>query len=178
MQIGGIIVTLRLEKRYLLFNVFINFLSMNNYETVFILTPVLSDAQMKEAVGKFKNLLQEAGAEIVNEENWGLRKLAYPIDKKTTGFYTLLEFKADPTVVDKLEVNFRRDERVIRFLTVKQDRFATEYAEKRRNNLGKRREEAQGNPSEHVKGDRVNHNREVKLEKIADENVELNEKEN
>lgn len=151
---------------------------MNNYETVFILTPVLSDAQMKEAVGKFKNLLQEAGAEIVNEENWGLRKLAYPIDKKTTGFYTLLEFKADPTVVDKLEVNFRRDERVIRFLTVKQDRFATEYAEKRRNNLGKRREEAQGNPSEHVKGDRVNHNREVKLEKIADENVELNEKEN
>lgn len=169
---------MRLEKRYLLFNVFINFLSMNNYETVFILTPVLSDAQMKEAVGKFKNLLQEAGAEIVNEENWGLRKLAYPIDKKTTGFYTLLEFKADPTVVDKLEVNFRRDERVIRFLTVKQDRFATEYAEKRRNNLGKRREEAQGNPSEHVKGDRVNHNREVKLEKIADENVELNEKEN
>ncbi len=63
---------------------------MNNYETVFILTPVLSDAQMKEAVEKFKNLLTDQGAEIVNEENWGLRKLAYPIDKKTTGFYTFL----------------------------------------------------------------------------------------
>ena len=67
---------------------------MNNYETVFILTPVLSDAQMKEAVEKFTNLLKEQGAEIVNEENWGLRKLAYPIDKKTTGFRPGAEAKA------------------------------------------------------------------------------------
>ncbi|MDR1742677.1 MAG: 30S ribosomal protein S6 [Dysgonamonadaceae bacterium] len=109
---------------------------MNNYETVFILTPVLSDAQMKEAVDKFKVLLTDQGAEIVNEENWGLRKLAYPIDKKNTGFYCFLEFKAEPTVIDRLEINFRRDERVIRFLTVKQDHFAFEYAEKRRNNKG------------------------------------------
>ena len=86
---------------------------MNNYETVFILTPVLSDAQMKEAVDKFKNILTEQGAEIVNEENWGLRKLAYPIEKKTTGFYYFLEFKADPSVIEKLEINYRRDERVI-----------------------------------------------------------------
>jgi len=113
---------------------------MNNYETVFILTPVLSDAQMKEAVEKFKNLLKEQGAEIVNEEDWGLRKLAYNIDKKTTGFYSFLEFNADPTVVDKLELNFRRDERVIRFLTVKQDKFSLEYAEKRRNKGGKKQE--------------------------------------
>ncbi|BBD46687.1 30S ribosomal protein S6 [Petrimonas sp.] len=115
---------------------------MNNYETVFILTPVLSDVQMKEAVEKFKNLLTDQGAEIVNEENWGLRKLAYPIDKKTTGFYTFLEFKADPSVVARLEVNFRRDERVIRFLTIKQDHFAFEYAEKRRNNKGGKKQEA------------------------------------
>ena len=115
---------------------------MNNYETVFILTPVLSDAQMKEAVDKFKNLLTEQGAEIVNEENWGLRKLAYPIDKKTTGFYCFLEFKAEPAVIEKLEVNYRRDERVIRFLTVKQDKFALEYAEKRRNNKGSKKHEA------------------------------------
>jgi small subunit ribosomal protein S6 len=113
---------------------------MNNYETVFILTPVLSDAQMKEAVSKFKNLLTEQGAEIVNEENWGLRKLAYPIDKKTTGFYTLLEFNVNPEVIDKLEINFRRDERIIRFLTVKQDKFALEYAEKRRNKGTKKQE--------------------------------------
>ncbi len=117
---------------------------MNNYETVFIMTPVLSDAQMKEAVEKFKNLLTDQGAEIVNEEDWGLRKLAYHIDKKTTGFYTFLEFNADPSVIDKLEINFRRDERVIRFLTVKQDKFAHEYALKRRNNKGGKKQEARG----------------------------------
>ena len=115
---------------------------MNNYETVFILTPVLSDAQMKETVEKFKNLLTDQGAEIVNEEDWGLRKLAYNIDKKTTGFYTFLEFIADPSVIDKLEVNFRRDERVVRFLTVKQDKFAHEYAVKRRNNKSGKKKEA------------------------------------
>ena len=106
---------------------------MNQYETVFILTPVLSDAQMKEAVDKFTGHLKEQGAEIVNEENWGLRKLAYPIQKKTTGFYQLIEFKANPEVIATLEVNFRRDERVIRFLTFRQDKYAAEYAEKRRN---------------------------------------------
>jgi len=106
---------------------------MNNYETVFILTPVLSDAQMKEAVEKFKDILTAEGAEIVNEENWGLRKLAYPIQKKSTGFYTLLEFKALPSVVAKLEVQFRRDERVIRFLTFRQDKYFEAYAAKRRN---------------------------------------------
>ncbi|MBQ7824259.1 MAG: 30S ribosomal protein S6 [Bacteroidaceae bacterium] len=105
---------------------------MNHYETVFILTPVLSDAQMKEAVEKFKTLLQAEGAEIINEENWGLRKLAYPIEKKSTGFYNMLEFKADPSVIAKLEINFRRDERVIRFLTFRMDKYAIEYAAKRR----------------------------------------------
>ena len=96
---------------------------MNHYETVFILTPVLSDVQMKEAVEKFKTLLTDNGAEIVNEENWGLRKLAYPIEKKSTGFYQLLEFNADPAVIEKLQIQFRRDERVIRFLTFKMDKF-------------------------------------------------------
>ena len=106
---------------------------MNNYEAVFILTPVLSDVQMKEAVEKFTNILVSEGAEIVNEENWGLRKLAYPIQKKSTGFYTLVEFKAEPTVVAKLETQFRRDERVLRFLTFRQDKYFAEYAAKRRN---------------------------------------------
>ena len=105
---------------------------MNHYETVFILTPVLSDVQMKEAVEKFKAILVAEGAEIVNEENWGLRKLAYPIQKKSTGFYQLLEFNADPSVIAKLEINFRRDERIIRFLTFKMDKYAAEYAAKRR----------------------------------------------
>ena len=106
---------------------------MNKYETVFILTPVLSDAQMKEAVDKFKKVLTDNEATIVNEEDWGLRKLAYPIQKKTTGFYNLLEFEADSTIVNKLETAFRRDEKVIRFLTFRLDKFAAEYAVKRRN---------------------------------------------
>ena len=105
---------------------------MNNYETVFILTPVLSEDQMKEAVDKFTGLLESNGSEIVNREEWGLRKLAYPIAKKSTGYYVFLEFKADPSVINTLEVNFRRDEKVLRFLTFRQDKFAHQYAEKRR----------------------------------------------
>ena len=105
---------------------------MNHYETVFILTPVLSDAQMKEAVEKFTKVLTDNGATIVNEENWGLRKLAYPIQKKSTGFYTLVEFDAEPNVVKKLETAFRRDERILRFLTFRLDKYAAEYAAKRR----------------------------------------------
>ena len=106
---------------------------MNQYETVFILTPVLSDVQMKEAVEKFKAILTENGATITNEENWGLRKLAYPIQKKSTGFYSLLQFDAEPSVIATLETQFRRDERVIRFLTFRLDKYAYEYAEKRKN---------------------------------------------
>ena len=106
---------------------------MVQYETVFILTPVLSDEQMKETVEKFKGYLESKGAEIVNVENWGLRKLAYNIEKKSTGFYTLVEFNADPTVISDFEVQMRRDERVLRYLTVKLDKYAAQYAEKRRN---------------------------------------------
>jgi small subunit ribosomal protein S6 len=105
---------------------------LNHYETVFILTPVLSDVQMKEAVEKFKAILIENGATITNEENWGLRKLAYPIQKKTSGFYSLLQFDAEPTIVAALEVQFRRDERVLRFLSFRLDKYAFEYAEKRK----------------------------------------------
>ncbi len=105
-----------------------------HYETVFILTPVLSDQQMKEAVEKFEKVMTENGATIVNEEIWGLRKLAYPIQKKSTGFYTLVEFDADPTIVKKLETAFRRDERVLRFLVFRLDKYAAEYAAKRRSN--------------------------------------------
>ena len=102
------------------------------YETVFILTPVLSDDQMKETVEKFKQVLTDNGGTIENEENWGLRKLAYPIENKNTGFYTLIEFNGEPTIVAKLETAFRRDEKVIRFLTFRLDKYAAEYAVKRR----------------------------------------------
>ena len=106
---------------------------LNHYEAVFILTPVLSDVQMKEAVEKFKSILTENGATITNEENWGLRKLAYPIQKKSTGFYSLLQFDAEPSVIALLETQYRRDERIIRFLTFRLDKYAYEYAEKRKN---------------------------------------------
>jgi small subunit ribosomal protein S6 len=103
----------------------------NHYETAFILTPVLSEPQMKEAVEKFKHLLTENGAQIENEELWGLRKLAYPINKLSNGFYVVLQFCGEPTLVEQLEVQFRRDERVLRFLTFRLDKYAFEYAEKR-----------------------------------------------
>ena len=105
---------------------------MNKYETVFILTPVLSDDQMKETVEKFKKVLTDNGGNIENEENWGLSKLAYPIENKNTGFYTLIEFEGEPTIVDKLETAYRRDEKIIRFLTFRLDKYAAEYAIKRR----------------------------------------------
>ena len=113
---------------------------MNQYETVFILTPVLSDEQMKETVAKFKKLLTDNGAEILNEEAWGLKKMAYAIQKKSTGFYCLLEFKAEPSVIDRLETGYRRDEKVIRYMTVKLDKHAVAYAEKRRAKLGNKLE--------------------------------------
>ena len=105
---------------------------LNHYETVFIATPVLSEAQMKEAVTKFKSVITDNGGELVHEENWGLRKLAYPIQKKTTGFYYLIEFQAEGSLIDKLEIQYRRDERIIRFLTFRMDKYAFEYAVKKR----------------------------------------------
>jgi small subunit ribosomal protein S6 len=110
---------------------------MNQYETVFILTPVLSDDQMKEAVEKFKGILKDSEAEVFSEENWGLKKLAYPIEKKSTGFYVMLEYKANPSVIKNFELQLRRDERVLRFLTVKNEKYAAQYAEKRRNKFAK-----------------------------------------
>ena len=106
---------------------------MNQYETVFIVTPVLSEDQMKEAVKKFEDHLANKGAEIVHEEHWGMRKLAYPIQKKSTGFYQLIEYKAEGDVIADLETELKRDERILRFLTVKLDKHAIAYNEKRRN---------------------------------------------
>jgi small subunit ribosomal protein S6 len=105
----------------------------NQYETVFILTPVLSETQVKEAVKKYLDYISSNGGEIVHEEDWGLRKLAYPIQKKTTAFYHLVEFKSDGEFIEKLETQYRRDERIIRFLTFRMDKHAIAYAEKKRN---------------------------------------------
>ena len=106
---------------------------INQYETVFIVTPVLSDDQMKETVKKYTDFLEKNGAEIVYTNNWGMRKLAYPIKKKTTGFYYLIEFKAEGSLINDLEVAYKRDERLLRFLTVSLDKHAIAYNEKKRN---------------------------------------------
>jgi len=106
---------------------------MNNYETVLILNPVLSEDQVKESMDKFKTLLTSFEAELVSSELWGLKKMKYLIQNKKTGFYVLFEFKSNPDVISKLEVELKRDERIMRFLTVKLDKHAIEYADKRRN---------------------------------------------
>ena len=115
---------------------------MKNYETVFILNPVLYEDQMKDTVQKFTKVLTDAKAEMINEEYWGLMKLAYPIQHKSTGFYNLIEFKADPSVIDKLETEFRRDEAVMRFLTTALDKHAVEYNERRRKGAFKKDKKA------------------------------------
>jgi len=106
---------------------------MNSYETVFILTPVLSDAQVEEAVKKFESFLSENEAQIVNQENWGLKKLEYPIQLKRNGFYHLIEFKGEGEIVSKLELAFKRDERILRYITVKLDKHAEAWARERVN---------------------------------------------
>lgn len=105
---------------------------MNRYETVFILTPVLSEDQAKEAVKKFEDEIKSQGGKVNHQETWGLRKLAYPIQKKTTGFYFLIEFEGEGNLVSELEISMKRDERLMRFLTVKMDKDHIAWAEKRR----------------------------------------------
>jgi small subunit ribosomal protein S6 len=103
-----------------------------NYETVFILTPVLSEQQAKDTVEKFSSLITAQGGEIVNLENMGLRQMAYPIQKKSNGYYVMIEFKSEPSFIKTLEIEYKRDERIIRFLTTALDKFAVEYNAKRK----------------------------------------------
>src|ERR1700753_1933427 len=105
---------------------------MQQYEIVIVLTPLLSEDVAKEAIAKYSKLIKDGGAEIIAEDNWGLKKLAYPIQKKTTGYYHLTEFKAPGDLINKLEVELRRDERVLRFLTIALDKHAVAYADKKR----------------------------------------------
>ena len=108
---------------------------MNHYETVFILNPVLSETQIKETVEKYEDFLVSRGAKMVSKEDWGLKKLAYPIQNKKSGFYHLFEFTVDGEVINPLEVEFRRDERFMRYLTVKLDKHAISWAERRRTKI-------------------------------------------
>ena len=120
---------------------------MQQYETVIVLTPLLSDDAAKEVVAKFSKILTDNGAEIIQEDNWGLKKLAYPIEKKTTGYYHLTEFRAPGELINKLEVEYRRDERVMRFLTIALDKFGVKYNEDKRNGLIKKTQRLKRKPA-------------------------------
>lgn len=108
-----------------------------NYETVIIFSPLLGEEDVKRAVKKYKKLLQDHDAKIVEERNWGLKQLAYSINGKSNGIYYIMEFATDNhSVISKLEVEYKRDEEnIIRFLTVALDKYGVEYNEKRRQGL-------------------------------------------
>jgi len=108
---------------------------LNQYETVFILTPVLSEDDTKKSITAYVDLLKSLGAEIVHEEHWGLKNLRYPINKKTTGIYHVVEYRAAGTAINTLEIAFRRDENVFRYMTVKLDKYALKYNNDKRAGL-------------------------------------------
>jgi small subunit ribosomal protein S6 len=107
-------------------------MKLKSYETMFVLTPVLSEEQLQETIDKFRSFLKEKKAEIIHEGKIGLKKLAYPIQNKSTGFYHLFEFKAAPDLVGMLETEYRREEKVIRFLTFALEKHGIEYNDKKR----------------------------------------------
>ena len=111
------------------------------YETIFILTPVLSDEQTKEAVNAYRKLFKEHNVKIVHEEAWGLKKLAYQIKKKNTGYYHLFQIESPGEAIQHIETAYKRDERVLRYLTVHLDKYALQYAERRKGKLASKKVE-------------------------------------
>ena len=100
---------------------------MQNYELMVIFTPVLSEEEYKSAQKKFTSFLTENGGKAVHENAWGLKSLAYPIQKKTTGLYWVLEYEAPSDFNEKLKIQILRDETVLRFMATKLDKYAVEY---------------------------------------------------
>jgi small subunit ribosomal protein S6 len=108
---------------------------MNNYELMVIFTPVLSDEEFKAAQRKFTTLVTDNGGSIVGENPWGLKSLAYPVQKKTTGLYWVTEFTAPSDFNEKLKIQLLRDESVLRHLLTKLDKYAVEYNNKKRSGV-------------------------------------------
>ncbi len=114
---------------------------MRNYEVTFIVDPVLSGDEIKSTAQTYSDLLANEGCKIVNTEHMGLRQLAYPINKRSSGVYYCLQFQADNgAAVPKMELAFRRDERIMRFLTVSLDKYGVKYNDDKRNGkIGKKK---------------------------------------
>ncbi len=122
---------------------------MTNYETVTIFTPVLTESEMQERTTALVDFLKENGAEITHIDSWGMKKLAYPIQKKTTGFYFIIEYQAPGDIIKKLDVRFKRDTDVLRALNVKLDKWGVQYLDmKRKGLIGKKKD-----PVEAVEGE-------------------------
>lgn len=109
--------------------------AMQNYELMVIFTPVLSEDDYRAAQKKYASLIGEGGGEVIHEKAWGLKSLAYPIAKKTTGLYWVMEYKAPSDFNEKLKVQLLRDDNVMRHLTTALDKYAVEYNERKRSGV-------------------------------------------
>ena len=115
---------------------------MNNYELMVIFTPVLSEDEFKSEQKKYTKFITDNGGKVVAEKPWGLKSLAYPVQKKTTGLYWVLEFTAQPEFNEKLKIQMLRDEYVMRHLLTKLDKYAVEYNAKKRSGVSTGNEKA------------------------------------
>jgi small subunit ribosomal protein S6 len=117
---------------------------MNNYELMVIFTPVLSDDDFKATQKKFTDLIKSLGGEIVHENPWGLKSLAYPIQKKTTGLYWVMEYKAPSNLNEQLKIQLLRDDNVLRHMFTVLDKYAVEYNNKKRSGVPTGTEKVEG----------------------------------
>ena len=108
---------------------------MQHYELMVIFTPVLSEEEYKAAQKKYTDLVTESEGEVVHENPWGLKSLAYPIQKKTTGLYWVMEYKAPSIFNEKLKIQLLRDESVLRHMFTALDKYAVEYNNKKRSGV-------------------------------------------
>lgn len=107
----------------------------NQYETSIIITPVLNDEAVKKLLTKYKEMIEAAGGKIIAEDHWGLKPMAYPIQKKTTGIYNIMEWAGPTDTVAKLEGQFKIDENLLRFMTIRLDKYSIDYNDRKRKGL-------------------------------------------
>jgi small subunit ribosomal protein S6 len=108
---------------------------MNNYELMVIFTPVLSEEDFKNAQKKYTDFVTDNGGTIVHSNPWGLKSLAYPIEKKTTGIYWVMEYTAPSTVNEKFKIQMLRDEQIMRHMITRLDKYAVEYNRRKRSGV-------------------------------------------
>ncbi len=116
---------------------------MQNYELMVIFTPVLSEEDYRSAQKKFASLVTDNSGEVLHENPWGLKSLAYPIEKKTTGLYWVMEYKAPSDFNEKLKIQLLRDESVLRHMFTALDKYAVEYNAKKKSGVNSRTEKAE-----------------------------------